>query len=362
VSDARTPHPAPASREFASPGSTPRPADVQDAAEPSQALAEVWDLLDALPDAVASPDMMATTMEMAAAPAPSARTGAAAAAGTSWGSLAAAAVVLAALGVGVAAGRATAPNPEAGILAHLPFVQHLDLLAEAGSVAFLEELVRREYPAPRRPPPARSPADVQADAREFDDAVAALRSQRDDGNSREVQAARRAQVLALPERERRQLDKSVEAFLRLSSTDRRELMAVGRALADPGRTRLLEAARLWHLWIQFRDPADRRDVIDLGTADRLEWLDRMTRFEARMMEGRGEAMRQFYERDPRRRPQGPGGQEFGPPGQPRPGGQFGPPGMQPRPRGTNGPGNGPGGPPVTRDEPAAPAETRTAPR
>ena len=328
------------------PPSGPSPDAAVDLAstEPSQALAEVWDLLDALPDAAASPAMMATTMEMAAAPA---AVGAARGRATSgrweaWGWLSAAAIVLASLAIGIAAGRSTLPNPETGILTYLPLVQHLDLLREAGSVAFLEELATRDYPAPRRLPPAQSPADVLADVEEFDAAVASFRRLEADGDGKELLAARRAQVLGMPERERRQLDKSVEAFLRLSASDRRELIAVGRAIADPSRKRLLDAARLWHQWIQLRDPADRRDVIDLGTADRLEWLDRMTRFDGRM-DGR-DGMRQFFERDPRRRPpQGQGGPEFAPPGQPPRQGPPGPPGMQQRPRGGNGPG-GPGGP------------------
>jgi hypothetical protein len=335
VSDSR---PAPAA---------PRPSPIEDpeAAAPSEALAEVWDLLDALPDAAASPAMMATTMEMAAAPAAGGpRRGAAAGWEVArW--LPAAAVVLAALAIGIAAGRSTLPNPETGILANLPFVQNLDLLREAGSVGFLEELARREYPAPRRPPPAQSPATVLADLEKFDAAVASLRGADADGGSKDVVAARREQVLALPERERRQLEKSVETYLRLSGSDRRELVAVGRALADPARTRLAAAARLWHQWIQLRDPADRRDVIDLGTSERIEWLDRMTRFDARM-EVRGEAIRQFYERDPRRRPPGPRGLD------PRAGEGA----ADPRA------GEGRGRPPLNRGEPAAPAETPPPPR
>lgn len=378
MSDARTPPPGAA-------------ADPPPDAVPAEVLAEVWDLLDVLPDVAASPDMMATTMEMAAAPAAATAGAEGVKAGVRdavrW--LPAAAIVVASLCIGIAAGRATLPNPETGILTSLPFVQHLDLLREAGSVGFLEELARREYPAPRRLPPAQSPATVLADVEKFDAAVASFRQAEADGDGKEMLAARRGQVLALPERERRQLDKSVETFLRLSASDRRELIAVGRALADPARRRLVDAARLWHQWIQLRDPADRRDVIDLGTAERLEWLDRMARFDERMTEGR-DGMRPFLDRDPRRRQPpgspGPGQQpqgrpEFMPPGPPRQG-QPGPPGMQQRPRVPNGPGgpNVPGGPgqrgpeprgpegegrgrpPVSRDEPAAPAETRAAPR
>jgi len=345
--------------------SDPRPALSQPAAEPpdaapAEALAEVWELLDVLPDAAASPAMMATTMEMAAAPAPGGPHREAAPRGwrDALGWLPAATIVLASLVVGIAVGRATLPNPETGLLTYLPFVRHLDLLREAGSVAFLEELARRDYPVPRRLPPGQSPAAALADVEKFDAAVAAFRGleQQDDG--KDVLAARREEVLAMPERERRQLDKAADAFLRLSGTERRELIAVGRALADPSRQRLVDAARLWHQWIQLRDPADRRDVIDLGIAERVEWLDRMIRFDERMMEGR-EGMRQFFEREQWRRPQSgqppQGKPDFMPPGPPRQGPPGGP-GMQQRPRGPNGPGGpfGPRGPEPRGPEPRGP--------
>jgi len=48
---------------------SPTPVDDAAATDPSLALGEVWELLDVLPAAAASPDMMATTIEMAAVPA-----------------------------------------------------------------------------------------------------------------------------------------------------------------------------------------------------------------------------------------------------------------------------------------------------
>ena len=371
-----------------------------DATDPAEALADVWQMLDALPAAAASSDMMATTIEMAAVPMPGGFTTTRAAssqvkmstasmstAGRSgrtirgiersvagwW--LPAAAVVLVSLIVGIAAGRATAPNPELGVLANLPIAQHVDLLREAGSVAFLEEVARRGYPAPRRPPLAQSPADVRADVQEFDAAIEAIRAiaaVEAEGSSRSVLAARREQVLELPEWSRRQLEKSVESYQRLSAADRRELTSLGRALADPDRDSLVQAARLWHQWIQLRDPADRRDVIDLGTADRLEWLDRWTRLDARnetRMEVRENA-RQFYDREwPNRRRPAPdaNGDDLprppGQPGQPRPPGQPGQPGQfgPPRPRGPA-MGPGPDGPRFNAREPQPPVETPPPPR
>ncbi|MFM8802745.1 MAG: hypothetical protein ACKOK8_02340, partial [Planctomycetia bacterium] len=47
---------------------TPTPPDAGhgESSDPSQALADVWDLLDVLPAAAGSPESMATTIEMAA--------------------------------------------------------------------------------------------------------------------------------------------------------------------------------------------------------------------------------------------------------------------------------------------------------
>jgi hypothetical protein len=379
------------------PQGSPPPNDGADATDPAMALADVWDLLDVLPAAGASSDMLATTIEMAAVTgaassakngADIARTGSGATAGSSgqtvrtpertpaWWWPAALAIVLASLVIGIAAGRATVPNPETGVLATLPITQHFDLLREAGSVGFLEQVATRDYPPPRRGPRAQSPAVVLADAEEFNAAIAALRkgaqSLEADGVSRETLATRREQVLELSDEERRQLEKSVRAYQRLSAADRVELAAVARAITDPGGERLLQAARLWHQWIQVRDPAYRRDVIELGTADRLECLDRWTRLDARN-DGR-EGGRQFPERDPengRRLPpdfrQGPPPEyRQGPPerrnGQPRPPGPPRPRGMGPGPgseRGREGP--GPDEPPATGREPS-PEETQTPPR
>ena len=353
------------------------PTPVSDAAatDPALALADVWDLLDVLPAAAASPDMMASTIEMAAVPAGAmiSRTGGGATPGrvgrpaqaaawpSVWQWLPGAALVLASLLAGIAVGRATAPSPESALLASLPVVQHLDLLREAGSVAFLEAVAKGGYPPPRRPPPAQSKADVREDAAEFDAAIAALRAGGAVTTDRETVSLRREEVLRMPEAQRRQLDRSAEMFQRLNRADRSELIDVGRALADPGREQLLKAARLWHAWVQLRDPADRRDIIDLSGEDRLEWLDRWSRIDSRQdgRDGR-DPMRPFYdrERDPRRRP----APEFqqGPPqlwrdDHPRPPGP-------PRPRGL-GPGMGPGmGPPLNDRGPPPPEETQAPPR
>ena len=356
----------------------PTPVDDAAATDPALALGEVWELLDALPAAAASPDMMATTMEMAAVPvggmmsrtgngATTARGGRPAEAAAwppvrQW--LPGAAIVLASLLAGIAVGRATAPIPEWTILASLPVVQHLDLLREAGSVGFLEAVAKGGYPPPRRPPPAQSKADVREDEEAFDAAIAALRTAGDVTTSRETLVSRREQVLQMPDTARRQLERSAGTFQRLSGADRSDLVALGRALADPSREELLKAARIWHLWVQLRDPADRRDVIDLSAEDRLEWLDRWTRLDSRQdgRDGR-DPMRPYFEREweNRRRPP----PEFRrddyprPPGPPRPRG----PGPGPGPGPGMGTGSGPGmGPPFNDRQPPPPEETQAPPR
>jgi hypothetical protein len=274
------------------------------------------------------------------------------------------AIVLASLLAGIAVGRATAPIPEWTILASLPVVQHLDLLREAGSVGFLEAVSKGGYPPPRRPPPAQSKADVREDAEAFDAAIAALRTAGDVTTSRETLVARREQVLQMSDTARRQLERSAGTFQRLSGADRSDLVAVGRALADPSREQLLKAARIWHLWVQLRDPADRRDVIDLSAEDRLEWLDRWTRIDSR--HDSRDPMRPYFEREweNRRRPP----PEFRRDDQPRPPGPRGPgQGQGPGPGPGMGPGMGPGpgsgmGPPFNDRQSPPPEETQAPPR
>ena len=315
-------------------------ADDGDAAtSPAEALGELWEVLDSLPRAATSPDLLATTVEMAAVSAPAAFPPSAWTAARSW--LTGAAVVLGSLVAGLAVGRATAPQTESALLANLPVVQHVDLLRELGSVGFLEEVSKRDYSGPRRLPPTRSPADARADDEEFDAAMVALKALDAAPPDTATLAARRQEVLALSDMARRQLERSAERFQRLSAADRRDLVTLGRTLADPARGELVDAARLWHRWVQLRDPADRQDVVDLGTADRLECLDRWTRFDLPRGDGR-EGMRQWFERDrDLRRP--PNFRPGAPPGQPgdfRPGE---PRGNAPDPR-PGGPGFRPGGP------------------
>jgi hypothetical protein len=260
-------------------------------------------------------------------------------------------VVIGGLGAGYAAGRSSAPDPDRRVLDHLPEIEHLDLLREAGSVGFLEEIAKAGYAPPRRLSPVQSPAAVIEDTREFDAAIEELRKSAAAEPTAEVLAERRGRVLALSERERRRIEKSVETWQALATADQRELARLARGLADPRREQLVKAARLWHQWVRQRDPADRRDVIDLGTAERVEWLDRWTRLEARFDQPRPGFEREWDNR--RRFPFGqpggsgqPGGPGSGGPGSGGPGsggpGSGGPRPQRPSGAGPGGPGPGPG--------------------
>ena len=326
---------------------------------PADELAGVWNLLDALPRPVSSVDMAATTVDMvAAAVDASERRGAGSSAAASgrrspsrW--LSPAVVVAASLVAGVVVGRATAPDPEERILENLPLVRHLDLLREAGSMAFLEAFGDRGAAVPPRLPPDA----VREGRREFDEAVHDLEADHRFGpEARPLVPERRGMVAGLSRGELDDLEQSIQEYLALSATQRRDLERVAEALADPRRQTIRDAARAWHLWIAASDPPDRRNIVDLDDEERLEWIDRRARF-------------RDWERGDRRGP--PPGPDGPPPrGQP-PGGGAGP-GRQrwpgPRgegvPRGDRGPRPGePGGdrPPNVRTAPPPP-ETPAAPR
>lgn len=299
---------------------------------PADLLGPAWDLLDALPQAAAPAGMTATTVEMAAARRRPAR--------TSWwrGWIAPVAVVAAAFVVGVAAGRGTTTDAEQFVFDYLPVFEHYDVLREAGSVEFLTALARKNYPPPRRLFPRNgdggSPTYEALDA-----AVAALAAE-PFGAGAGGEAERRAAFSRQTPEERRRVADAAAAVQRLSSMERRDLMHLARTLGGrdgtgPDRDELLAAARLWHQWLATRDPADRKAVIDLDTAERLEWLDYAL---ARPGSGRGGAFRD-----------GGGFRGFPPPGPPPEGAPVdgprfnGRPPFDPRPR-----------PPLPRETPAPP--------
>jgi hypothetical protein len=156
-------------------------------------------------------------------------------------------------------------------------LEHYDVLKEAGSVGFLTEVARRDYPPPRRFAIGRGGETIAPAFEALDSAVATFASA-SFGPAAGSTAERRAELSDRPAEERRQLSDAAVEFQRLSPGDRRDLVRLARVFggrdgAGPDRDELLEAARLWHQWLATRDPAERKDVIELDTTERLEWLD-----------------------------------------------------------------------------------------
>lgn len=272
--------------------------------DPAAALGDIWEALDSLPRSVTPPSVTATTIEMVAVSAQSRAVLAARPTPLAW--LAAAGLTIAGFLGGVAAGRSTLPSPDDRLLQQLPLAENLEFLQELGSVEFLAEMARRNYPPPRGFAMAQSPGDD----RSFDAALEALRASHPERSLMpQALAKRRARVQALSEDERLALEDRLRDVAQLGSMERRQLADLANALASPGKNPLLAAARLWHAWVGSRDPAERRSIIALGTAERLEWLDRYARLQSRMQ------MRQFIEREREHRRGPPAPEEK--PGPPR---------------------------------------------
>jgi hypothetical protein len=197
------------------------------------------------------------------------------------------AVVAAALALGILAGRITTPDT-ARPLVDLPLVQHLDLLQEAGSEAFLEQLAARRADLPGRGGPRFGGEMGRRAAESFTARIESLAAALAADRARTA-ADRRAWFEALPLDERHELEKSAAAYRTLSPTQRELLAGVAEALVDPARPELREAAQAWHMWLSAMRPTERPEIIAYGTDNRLAWIDwYVQRF------------------DPRRRPGGPG--------------------------------------------------------
>jgi hypothetical protein len=284
---------------------TGRPAP-SDADEPAEILSGVWELLDELPPATASARLAATTVEMAAVGA-----GRSAETPVLWQWIAPAAVVAAALVAGIVAGRLTAPPVRERPREQLPVVAHLDLLREAGSVDFLARMAGRPGPPPRLLLAA--PGGARREVAEFDARLADLGRMLSRGADEPAPRPRQGGA------DRRvELERAAREFSDLSPAERRQLAEVARALVDPARPALREAARIWHLWVAASDPADRRSIVALDTEERLEWLDRRARLEARLngrlreLDRRGPPREETGRPEPPRRP-GPFRPDAGPP-------------------------------------------------
>lgn len=236
--------------------------------DPAAALGEIWGALDSLPRSAPSSAATATTIEMVAISAQHRSAVAARPAPQAW--VAAAVAVVAGFLGGAAIGRATLPGPAGRSQPQQwPFVEHLDLLREAGSVEFLHEVDRRAYPPPRAFPLLQQPTGADP---AFE---AAIRSLRGGSLPRDRQEP-------LSGDQRRELEERMKTMAQLDTADRRRLGELARALANPENEHLVDAARLWHAWVASRDPAERRTIVSLNTEERLEWLDRYSRLQSRM--------------------------------------------------------------------------------
>lgn len=291
------------------------------AAGPAADFGAVWELLDALPPAADSAARTATTIEMVAIdlegrgdPARKSAAG-----GGSW--LAPAATVFAALVAGLVAGWATAPDSEATLLQHLPIVQRLDLLREAGTVSFLAAVAEGGFAAPIRGGILLTPEQREEGVRQYRRRIDEL--QKDlaaEPLSAAVLLERRTKVKELSLDDRISLERNVEAYVTLSPTERKSLAATAAALVDPARPQLRQAAVLWHQWVAAARPEDQADMIAMGTEKRLELL---TWYSARRDFRPGDRLPRDWDRDrdwdrERRGPGGgfqppPGGREPGPP-------------------------------------------------
>jgi len=272
---------------------------------PAEVLGDVWPLLDEMPRAAASSRLTATTIEMAAVSVGNGASGRWASGGEPLhgeprhgeprhgeprhgeplhGSLRAwlvpVASVAAALAAGIMAGWMTAPSGGPP-LANLPLVQHLDLLQEAGSEAFLEQLAARRAESELRGIPRPGGEMARRAAEPFAAQIESLRASLRVDRGRTA-AERREWFESLPLDERHELEKSAAAYRTLSPTERELLAGVAAALVDPARPELREAAQAWHMWLAAVRPTDRPDIIGYGTDKRLAWIDwYATRFDAR---------------------------------------------------------------------------------
>jgi hypothetical protein len=309
-------------------GSTP------DQDTPAAVLGDLWNALDVLPAARSTPNLASSTMEMAAVSVargvPSSRpVDAKRGLSERWRWMVAGVIVSASLAAGFVTGSAgngagnNRRSPRAPELAVV--ITHLETLEEAGSIAFLEAFAQGDYVVPTfsgrdgawrgraggqpRPPEnsaegADAPAtDESADGvderlyvptPELDAAIEDFRrvflagewvlpppsvqEEEADNSARDMIAAMDAA---------QQFEFNRIAYGELAPSQREAYLALAQALADPNRSDLVDAARLWHAWVEFADPVERAGLVQLPASERMEWLDRRMRQWRRFMPGRG---------------------------------------------------------------------------
>lgn len=238
-----------------------------------------WEMLDLLPKGAAHPSLAATTIEMAAVTTvPGIRGGITRASMLTWPRVGLAVpLLLASLAVGFAAGSARRETvPEGPLAVVAAIARHLPVLKEAGSVEFLEQFSRRDIPPPRRFVGPRGPAFEEPPVREpYPQLEAAIADFRE---AFAVDAGAPPRPFKrVPERP---MERQAEAFAwieRIPSGERQAAVTLARALADPSRSDLVDAASRWHQWVLSSDPVERRILPTLGTQDRLEWIMRRSR-------------------------------------------------------------------------------------
>ena len=323
------------------------PANAPHDETPADVLGDLWNALDVLPAARSTPNLASSTIEMAAvsvaraaAPSSPARPPAA----DRWRWMAAGVIVAACLTAGFVTGSAgSRRSPRGPDL--MVVIKHLKVLQEAGSVAFLEAFAKGDYLPPmfgsrdsqrrgrsedgsdegdeaadqpsRQEPFARSMVPTpELDAALADFRRALLDDQPppprpsgepageagDDADGEPADAATDAAV---------EFEVNRIAFGELAPSQREAYVALAAALANPQRSDLVNAARLWHAWVAFADPVERAGLVELPTSERLEWLERRMRQWRRFLPGRS------GDGDRSEGPPGRGGNGRGPGGPPR---------------------------------------------
>lgn len=263
-------------------GEAMEPAEDDDGLEAGRDRA--WEMLDFLPKGAAHPSLAATTIEMAAVTTvPDIRGGMPRPSMLTWPRVALAVpLLLASLAVGFAVGgyrRETVLEGPVAVVAAI--TRHLPVLKEAGSVEFLEQFSKRDIPLPRRFVGPRGPAFEEPSAREpYPELEAAIADFREAFAADADGLAPRPFKRPVERPAERQTERPPEAFAwieRIPAAERQAAVVLARALADPARSDLRDAAARWHQWVLASDPVERRILPTLGTKDRLEWLIRRSR-------------------------------------------------------------------------------------